>query len=103
MNADKYISTLETARSALGHATRVADSEMDPTTSALRLALHQAMAALTELLDIYVPVPGKNYVSSPFSSSDPREHDFDRLPGGPINSVLCALFADEWLRIERKF
>ena len=55
MNADKYISTLETARSALGHAARVADSEMDPTTSALRLALHQAMAALNELLAIYVP------------------------------------------------
>ncbi len=116
MNADKYISTLETARSALGHATRVADSEMDPTTSALRLALHQAMAALTELLDIYVPpevgaaenarhgaVPGKNYVSSPISSSDPRGHDFDRLPGSPINSVLCALFADERLRSERTF
>ncbi len=53
MNADKYVSTLETARSALGDATRVADSEMEPTT--LRLALHHRMAALTELLDIYVP------------------------------------------------
>lgn len=55
MNADKYVSTLETARSALGDATRVADSEMESTTYALRLALHQGMAALTELLDIYVP------------------------------------------------
>ena len=55
MNADRYVSTLETARRALGHATRVADSEMEPTTYALRLALHQAMAALTELIDIHVP------------------------------------------------
>ena len=55
MNADRYVSTLETARSALGHATSIADSEMEPTTYALRLALHQAMAALTELIDIYVP------------------------------------------------
>jgi len=55
VNADKYVSTLETARSALGDATRVADSEMEPRTYALRLALHQGMAALTELLDIYVP------------------------------------------------
>ena len=55
MNADKYVSTLETARSALGHATRVADSEMETRTYALRLALHQAIAALTELIDVYVP------------------------------------------------
>ncbi len=55
MNADRYVSTLETARSALGDAARVADSEMEPTTYALRLALHQAMAALNELLAIYVP------------------------------------------------
>ena len=55
MNTDKYASTLEAARSALGHATKVADSEMEPTTYALRLALHQAMAALAELLAMYVP------------------------------------------------
>ncbi len=55
MNAAKYVSTLETARSALGDATRIAESEMEPTTYALRLALHQAMAALTELIEVYIP------------------------------------------------
>ena len=55
MNADRYVSTLETARSALGHATKVADFQMEPRTYALRLALHQAIAALTELLDMHIP------------------------------------------------
>jgi len=54
MDADIYVDTLESARTALVNATRVADSRMEPTTYALRLALHQAMAALTELLSMYV-------------------------------------------------
>jgi len=55
MDADIYVDTLESARTALVNATRIADSRMEPTTYALRLALHQAMAALTELLAMYVP------------------------------------------------
>jgi len=55
MDADIYVDTLESARTALVNAARVADSRMEPTTFALRLALHQAMAALTELLDMYIP------------------------------------------------
>ena len=55
MDADIYVDALESARTALVNATRVADSRMEPTTYALRLALHQAMAALNELLAIYVP------------------------------------------------
>ena len=75
MNADRYVSTLETARNALGHATRVADSEMEPTTYALRLALHQAIAALTELIDVYIPPVAK-------AAENPR-HQADEVKTRP--------------------